>query len=265
MNIINEIKESVEQEYLTKIVENISIKLKYDFLFLTWGKKIKANLKNKTIVFMISDEKHLMPPNEFFNQNIRMVFKNYHPINKIHPKVRPLPLGFIKRFSGENRIKIRNRKIDYSFSGAWNFKRKYLSEAFEQRKKDGRKKYFFIIKNWCGKENVGLSIKDYSSLLSNSKISLCPPGYSSNESFRTCESAKCGNIIVSEDPYDFWYNRGLPFFKVENWKDLSIIDEIFSKEEDELQEISNKTFEWYQNNISPKAVASYIEKEIVNI
>lgn len=264
MKIINEIEGCVEEEYLNSIVENFSKDLNYDFLFIKWGDKIKSVLKNKTLVFIISDETHSMPT-EYFKPNVHMIFKNYHPINKNHARVRPLPLGFLKGFSGNNKIKILDRKIDYSFAGAWNFKRKHLIKVFEDRKNDGKKKYFFIIKNWCGKENVGLSIKEYSSLISNSKISLCPPGYSSNESFRICESARCGSIIVAEDPCNFWYNKKLPFFKVKNWNNLNIIDEIFSLNDSRLQEISDQTFKWYEENISPKSVASYIEREVINL
>ena len=262
MKIINEIKGCVEEEYLTEIVNNISTNLKYDFVFNTWGNRIKSEIKNKTIIFIISDETHSMPTTEYFKPNVEMIFKNYHPIKEKHPKMRPLPLGYINGFCGENKLKIKDRKIDYSFAGAWNHKRKYLKNAFEERKNDGMQKYFFIVKNWCGKENVGLSIKEYSSLLSNSKISLCPPGYSSSESFRICESAKCGNIIVAEDPYDFWYNKNLPFFKVESWENLKIINQILSLGENVLQKFSEKTFKWYEDNISPKSVANYIEKQM---
>ena len=43
---------------------------------------------------------------------------------------------------------------------------------------------------------------------------------------------------MAEDPYDFWYNKNLPFFKVESWENLKIINQILSLGENVLQKFS---------------------------
>jgi|2_EtaG_2_1085320.scaffolds.fasta_scaffold22596_3 hypothetical protein len=262
MNIINEIEGLVEVEYFTEIVKNIQGMDEYNFLFVQWYNEIQTNLKNKTIVFIISDESYSMPGDKFLKPNVEMIFKNYHPFNETNQKVRPLPLGFVGGFRGNNDIPIQDREFDYSFTGAWNQRRHGLLEAFKKRETDGREKFFHMNRNWCGGDDAGLSIAEYSSLMSNTKISLCPPGYENNESFRIFESAMCGNIIVSETPCPYWYYKDMPHFTIESWDNLNIVDNIMSKSDDELSDISNKTRQWYDDNISPKSIARYIEKEV---
>jgi hypothetical protein len=172
-----------------------------------------------------------------------------------------LPVGFLKGFVGNNLIKIKDRPIDYGFSGAWNRFRHGMIKAFEDRKNDGRQKYFQLNQNWAS----GFSMSDYSSILTNSKISLCPQGYDSKESFRLIESSMCGNIIVCQEPDNFWFYKNFPYFKIETWDNLSILDQIFSLSNTELQDFSDKTYEWYLKAVSPSAVASYINNEVNGI
>ena len=262
MNIINEIHGLVEVEYFNKICSYLNFGDMYDILYVQRWNDIKAELKKPTILFLISDEKHSLPTKYLNDPNIVMIFKQYGLINEIHPKVKPLPLGWVEGFNGTNNISITERKYDYSFCGEWNENgRQHLFQSFLDRKDDGMVKYFNMSRAWKG----NLPIDQYSSILSDTKISICPPGYFSNESFRTIESAICGNIIISDPPCNFFYNNNLPYYTPKSWSNLDIIDELLSKSKIELDNISKETYNWYENNISPKNIAKYIESEMLNI
>lgn len=257
MKIIKEIENIYEAGYLFKIYDNLNLKEDYDVVFIKWNNDIEYKLNKKTILFIISDELHSMPE-KYFTEHVEFIFKHYHPRDKSHPKLRPIPLGFLNGFVGHNQIKIKDRRIDYGFSGAWNEYRHCMIEAFEKRKNDGKEKYFLLNRNWAS----GFSMEDYSNILTHSKLSLCPRGYDSTESFRLIESSMCGNIILCEEPENFWFYKNFPYVKITDWSDLSIVDQILNKPESELQELSDRTYEWYKTTISPEAVAEYISNEV---
>jgi hypothetical protein len=263
MNIINEIEGYVEIDYYTKIAEQLS-SVADNALFIRHGHSPSNPIPNKTIAFVSSDETYSLPTKELLNNdNIIMILKNYHPFTETHPKVREIPLGYVDGFCGNNKVDIRDRDVDYCFVGAWNKNREGLLKSFSDRQEDGLQKVFHMNRSWCGQTDVGLSIEEYSGLLSNTKISLCPPGYERNESFRIFESAMCGNIIVCEKPCPYWYYEYFPYIEIDEWDDLSVIDRILSIPEDELQEMSNQTRNWYDNFIRPEVIANYIQGEFI--
>lgn len=258
MSLVLEVDYNYETPYMCEIYDNLNLKEKYDVIIVKWPNEIKKEITQQSIVFITSDESHSIPTKFIDNENIKFIFKHYHPKEWTHKKTRPLPLGYLQGFKGSNNIKIKDRKIDYGFSGAWNKIRHNMIRAFEKMHNDNRIKYFQLNQNWA----TGYSIDQYSQILSNSKISLCPTGYDSNESFRLIESAMCGNIILADKRYDFWYNKNLPYFEITDWSDLSIIENILSMSESGLQELSDKTYEWYINTVSPQAVAKYISEQV---
>jgi len=262
MNIINEIGDLVEVEYFNQICSYLNFGEKYDIIYVQRWNDIKTELKKPTIMFLISDEQHSMPTKYLNHPNIIIIFKNYGLLNEVHPKVKPLPLGWVGGFNGTNEIPFMERTYDYSFCGAWNNNgREGLGIAFTKRQHDGKVKYFNMSRTWKG----NLSVQDYASIMSNTKLSICPPGYVTTECFRINESAMCGNIIICDKPCNFFYNKNMPYFKPKSWQELDIIDDILSRPKKELENISKETYNWYLNNISPKKVAEYIENEMINI
>ena len=67
-------------------------------------------LKNKTIVFIISDEKHLMPSEKHLKPNVEMIFKNYHPVKEKHPKINLIINEKNLGYCGGNNIGIKSAK-----------------------------------------------------------------------------------------------------------------------------------------------------------
>ena len=165
MNIIKEVENIYEAGYLFKICENLNLNDDYDIVIMKWNNEIKHKLNKKTILFITSDESHSFPE-KYLVENVHLIFKHYHPRNVNHSKTRALPLGYLNGFTGNNLIKIKDRVIDYGFSGAWNKFRQPMVEGFQKRLNDGKQKYFQLNRNWAG----GFSMSDYSNILSNSKI-----------------------------------------------------------------------------------------------
>lgn len=248
-----------EAEYFTEIVSNIKTPEKYTFFFSVWNEPI-GNAPKNSIVFSTSDEYHGQPGSDHLQENVMLVFKNYYPVAPICDKrVFPFPLGYLTNFSGTSSVPINEREFDYSFAGTFNGNgRDKMYQQLEVRKNDGKKKFWNMTNSW----GTGLSMEEYSKLLSQTKIALCPSGYVSTESFRIFEAARCGCVLIVDDiPTNLWYYDGFPGIVVKDWSDLSVIETLLA-DTNMLEDISNKTTRWYEQCISPKAVAAYIEKTI---
>jgi glycosyltransferase involved in cell wall biosynthesis len=248
-----------EAEYFESIVSHIHTKEDHTFVFSVWNEPL-GDIPNGSIVFSTSDEYHQQPIADHLQKNVFLLFKNYYPTDSIcDSRVFPFPLGYLTNFSGTDSIPINERELDYSFAGTFNGNgRDKMCRELEARKNDGKKKFCAITHSW-GK---GLSMDEYSKLLSHTKISLCPSGYVSKESFRIFEAARCGCILIVDDvPTNLWYYNEFPGIILKDWSDISIIERLLS-DPDKMQDISNKTIRWYERCISPKSVASYVQSKI---
>lgn len=251
-----------ESEYFEAVVSNVKSEQPYTFVFSVWDKPL-GNIPKNSIVFSTSDEQHQQPIQDHLREEVCLLFKNYYPKGgSLDSRVFPLPLGYLTGFSGTDSIPILARELDYSFSGTFNGNgRDKMLEQLNARSSDGRKKFFRTTNGW-GK---GLSMEQYSDLLSSTKIALCPSGYISRESFRIFESAKCGCVLLVDDiPLDLWYYYDFPGIVIKDWSDLSIIEQLLN-EPATLEIISQKTKNWYQRCVSPESVGKYIEKLIKDL
>lgn len=263
-NIINtlrgkEVHGKDESEYFQEIVSRIKTDRDYTFVFSVWNTPLGAIPEN-SIVFSTSDEEHKQPIAEHLQDNVALLFKNYYPFSGVcDDRMYPLPLGYLTNFTGTSSIPINQREFDYSFAGTFNGNgRDKMHQELEARRNDGRKKFWTITNSW-GK---GLNMDQYSELLSQTKIALCPSGYISKESFRIFEAARCGCVLIVDDvPTNLWYYEEFPGIIVKDWSDLSAIERLLS-DPDTMQDISNKTVRWYERCISPDAVASYVQRKI---
>jgi len=107
----------------------------------------------------------------------------------------------------------------------------------------------------------GLGIKEYMSILGNSKISLCPIG-ASVETYRHFESLYHGCVTISTPLPDVWYFKDAPIQIVRCWDELpALVDKLINNPK-LLEEISRKSVEYWHDKLSPKAVANYIYHSI---
>jgi hypothetical protein len=220
-----------------------------------WGERINLDFSNedKKLVIMLSDESHI--PTNFKNC---LVFRNYINPNNPSPNERPIPLPITNGYETSNK-NISDRKYLASFSG-------YCGGSHR------RAMYFILqyIKNKT-KQNIylketegfakGLSKSEYSKLMSDTKLAICPWG-NSYETFRLSESLKAGCIPVQIKRPLQWYDPKEECIWIDDWKELPKIFNFVAKMSDEeLYNRSRRSIEFYESNISEKAVAKYINSE----
>jgi hypothetical protein len=102
-----------------------------------------------------------------------------------------------------------------------------------------------------------LSLEKYAETLNQTKVSLCPGG-NFMETHRHFESARSGCVILSEAPPKEWYYEQHPFVLIDQWRDLPKITKALFADPALLKEKSHQAKQWWDEKISPVAVAKYI-------
>ncbi len=254
----------------------------YDFfVFSSRNREIQpASLKvektNKILIYL-SDGNPDIPSH--LAEHYHLVFKHhlpYHP--KAKTRVFPLPLGYVKGYKPIP-IDFLKRDINVFFSGQINTNRidfykqfsnlnflpnvfirnsmyhKFLKSFFKMEFIEKKNGYYI---NFTRQFKAGLSIAKYSELLGNTKIALCPGGYTNPETFRHCEALMSGCVIISDMLPDLPYYGGSPIIQVDNWKEGMKKVRQLLKNPEEMLEIHKQSHAWYENHFSEKAVAKYM-------
>lgn len=191
--------------------------------------KYKDNKLN--ILISTSRENHQLPVG-FFRDDVFLIFQHYHPLGRwgevVHnPLTFPMPLGPFNDEYHDIEIKpVSQRKYDFTFVGQIphtgtrdGFKRcldKMLEETGDKFKYN-----VMYTDGFC----KGLKSRDYMELLADSKLSLCPTGACSPETFRFFESTMMGAIPVIDRLPQFWYYEKASFFRT----DWQFLDNTLSK------------------------------------
>jgi hypothetical protein len=179
---------------------------------------------NRNVVISTSRETHDVP-GEFFREDVFIIFQHYFMLDGwgdplYNPLAYPMPLGPFKEAKGKIVKPLSERKYDFSFVGQMPdtgtrdcFKR-HLDQLVD---KSGDKfKYFIKYTDGFGQ---GLPTEEYTDVLSESRVSLCPKGAHSYETFRFFESIMMGAIPLVEQLPRLWYYESAPHFKTV-WRDL---------------------------------------------
>lgn len=208
--------------------------------------------KEPQIVILRSDESHT--PVDYKNC---LVFRNYiHPQNPAENE-RPIPLPAADGYNPPN-VPILERQLIASFSGfAGSMHRK---EAVNNLAKisDTYKRIYINQTEGFGK---GLSREEYSSLMSETMLAICPFG-GSYETFRLTEALKAGCIPIQVRRPLQWYDPVKEAIWIDQWDDLpDVINAFFNAKPLALKQRSELCKKFYEENLTPKAVANYINKE----
>lgn len=261
--------------FYNKIIDLLDFKKDYNFVFISklhhyngptamdpWP-TLKDELiqKGKEVIIFLADDEYYTLGDEYIIPGItKKIFKHYVYFGyKDHPIIRPIPLPAV--VEPNQILKWENRIYDYSFMGVNNPHRAIFRLALERRINDNKTKFTFFYEE---SQNVKQTpfYHHYANILSNTKLSLCPLGWRCNECYRTIESARFGSIILTSELLPHWYNLPSPYIKVDDWSDLSIIDSILSMPKRELKDLSYNTRKWYEDYLSPRAVADFITREV---
>ena len=176
------------------------------------------------IVIITSRETHDVPK-EFFRDDVFLIFQHYFMLDPwgypiYNPLVYPMPLGPFRDMNYESIKPLPDRQYDFSFIGQIpetgtrdSFKR-HLDKIIEET---GDKFKFFV--QYTNGFSQGLSPEEYIDILNDSKVSLCPQGANSAETFRFFESIIMGAIPLVETLPRLWFYEIAPHFKG-RWRDL---------------------------------------------
>ena len=220
------------------------------------------------IIFSTSRETHDIP-NEFFREDVLVIFQHYFMLDKwgypMHnPLVYPLPLGPFRDLSNLLIKPLPERKYDFSFvgqipdTGTRDCFKRNLDKLIEEK----GDKYKFYVKYTDG-FSQGLSPEEYLEILGETKISLCPPGANSNETFRFFESIMMGSIPLVEKLPRLWYYERAPHFAVP-WRSL---DSTLSKVLNFLQSPKSRSVlytiaEYCTTVLSAKKLANDLKEKV---
>jgi hypothetical protein len=264
------------------------------FIFSSQDPKIRpesadANIANK-ILFFISDESPSLPSTLALQHHYLCVFKSYLPCEFPNTNIFPFQLGYVK---GTPHLPLKptaERHHDIFFYGNLNSNRlslyhalnpltrflptrlanRALSSLSPQLRRHTLDRAIDLSQpnskiSFTDGFKQGLASDEYARLLHDSKIALCPRGFSSAETFRHIEAMRAGAAIVSEQLPDTFFYRGSPIITVPNWQiGLDLAKELL-KQPDSLASIQAATIKWWEDICCERAAAKYVRAKIANI
>lgn len=236
------------------------------------------------ITIILSAEGHCYLPIEIQNKNMAAVFMNYlTKSNAIDlnncsaeqaqsfwktvyeennfvqsSKLFEIQLGTTKWFSGTHTIPIQERKYDVSFIGQLDpYRRADFYRCLNSFKIDNSFIYFY--EGW----NRGVGPEKYSEVMSETKIALVPWGSGSLDTFRFYEAMSCGCVVLCIRQNNYEFMHGSPHIQIPNWNPLIVEKYIKKLLQTNLQDLSEKSRSFWENNLSPRAAADFIVKKVL--
>lgn len=284
-----------EVDFLTLVFNNLRINMannyfnyKY-FILSSHDSNIKPISINdpfeRKVLFYFSDEKSIFP--KALMDNYFAIFKCYLPFELEGSNVFPFNIAYVSNLPTFPAKEISQRNIDVFFSGNLNINRLELYKALHPIYKycpldilkivirlrhlhfikwllplDISKYYPGWIINFTPGFSKGMTKRAYAENLSDSRISLCPKGFSSPETFRHLESMRAGAIIISEKLPDTHFYRGSPIITLDSWSEAPQIIKDLLDNPERLKILQEKTLNWWSNVCSENATALYIESKL---
>lgn len=290
--------ELTETEYLIEFFKSIKSRLAEDFesyyFYIFSAHSIDSavpaskNIKNdKKILIYFSDE-HGSYPSDLINDYL-LIFKSSLKSKHNYPKNKvlyPFPIGYVRDVKQLDSKTYSERTVNVFYSGNLSNPRipiykhllglgllpdlffKLVFYFFKKRTinllgTDFSKKFKSSYIKFTSGYGKGLSKQEYSEMMGNSKIVLCPKGFINNETFRMYEGLRCGCIIITEKLPDHEFYVNTPVFEVSNWKEgLALAKKILNQPIEELELLRLKMIKGWAENMSEDAIAKYVVDKI---
>lgn len=250
--------ESIEKLYWTTVLENITSQFE---VIITENQKYLPKYGDNIIVILKGDE---------FNSDIkyatrvRAVFRNYFDKKYLcNSNIFFLPLSYLGGINKVQFVPILDRKVDVFFAGQVTYPVREELFKIVLGLKNQKKDLEIVFKN-TRKFFSGWRINQYLNNLNNSKISLCPRGASA-ETYRHFESLRHGCVTISTPLPDVWYFEDAPIQIIKQWNELPALLDKLVNSQVLLEEISKKSVEYWNNKLSPNAVANFINRSISSL
>ena len=234
---------------------------------------------NKVLVF-ISDETGTPP--HHLSGHYRTIFKAYLTQEPVGTNVFPFSLGYVRNVPQFPVKPVESRSIGVFFSGNLNANRfalyrqlhpvlRQLPEpaaglAYRLVRKLGWPPLRMDFSDQARSTHIrftpafksGLSPTEYGQLLADSRIVLCPRGFTSAETFRHMEAMRAGAIVVSEPLPATRFYVGSPIVTAHGWADGLRKARDILRQPDVMRRLQAETARWWQNVCSEGAVAAYM-------
>lgn len=253
----------LELEFYYQVADNIIKSFNnFDIVFTADGPgdsfKPLVRTKLPKLVFHFSDELN-NKPTWIDNIDVFLLFKNYAPL-AIHPKIIPIPLPPIRGFCGGGSKLIKDRPIDVFFSGQTNNPPRKVMLSELEAFKQNNPQYNLLLRD-SGGFSLGYDIKEFSSILSNTKIAICPAGNNS-ETFRWTEATKCGCSIIGNPKPNYWYYQETPHILVRHWSEIHQILPKLLTSYSLMEDFRVKNIKHFNDKLSVEAVSNKLIAEI---
>jgi hypothetical protein len=228
-------------------------------LILTSDRHTIQKAGRNVVVILVSDETHSSPR---YSADILATFKQYVP--PIYaPRIYPIPLGCINSFQSAKIKPPHERFYDLCFVGHIHPSRLDFQRELQELADRNRYRMFIAYTN----PPVGfrLTVGEYSAILHDSKIALCPSGIISSESFRVFEAARAGCTVITTPKPSTWFYDSFPGVTLPSWRNLnSVLANVLSSES--MLKVSQERHLWWWSDIcSEVPVGRYIEQTLTAI
>lgn len=284
-----------ESRFIKRVFKNLAEIMRENFSayeFFIFSNHTRGNIpesvnftsRRKKVLLYFSDEKGEDPG--YFSENYFAVFKSYIPTEVKAPNVFPLSLGYVGEVPEFTAKPINERRFNVFFRGNLNFPRidfyknfSYFKYIFPKRglsyrfitdmlikfKTDYSDYFPMSIIIFNSKFKSGFTPAEYGEVLSESKVVLCPSGFSSKECFRHFEAMRAGCIVVSEELPEHDFYKGSPIIQIKNWREgLAIVKDLL-RDEEEMEKLQIETLNWWNNKCSERATANFIHAHLAKL
>lgn len=246
--IEHEFFEEMVKYFNREVFEKKTVYLTCDY------KKLPSYGKDVIVICTAGDERGIPPT---YAKNVGFVFKHhldYPNVNNVYH----IPLTPVDGFEGNSLIPILERKYDICFVGRNNKRKSMLKEVgkFVENRKDLNCYIYDTGNKW----KKGLDVKEYSRVMSNSKIALSPTGNVRCECLRYTEAIKCGCAIVAcpHPQIPCFTDSGVSYVE-KDWSNFGKVVNFLLEKKNLLKATESSQMAW-RKYFSPKAVGKYIDK-----
>ena len=185
-------------------------------------KQLKGELDkiDKKILFIMGDEEHVFPIDEFKEKDTIIYVQN--PDINIDPEYRKLGCGYtphVTKYAPEN---IPEKKYDFFFAGQITHERRSEMVKYLRNVKKG-----ILVESKSFTK--GISQEAYVDQMSQAKIVPCPSGPQIPDTFRLYEALELGCVPIADikaknkvytDYWQWLFDSAIPFPTIQSWEDL---------------------------------------------
>ena len=268
--IINLAKGNGDDHVYEEAARIASKKLKNDYSFIiqVWKHEMPENTKYPKVFISTSDENHQLPE-QVHDDSFVHIFKQYIPLRNARDhtdvyqryEVDESSPDMAKAFAENRNIPIKDREFDWSWMGQFNPYTRVYFRGKTDKLESSRPQY----KNkvlWYYGWNSGEGTSSYTDVINNTKIMPVPIGSGSVESFRFFEAMMCGCVVLNTGvPPTEFYNKA-PYVKLDDWNQLVEAMDMLLSNEKRMEEMSQKSKEWYQEFCSPESICDLIVSKL---